>query len=229
MGAPIISLRDGHKWWPNGGDPIHVLRGVSLDVQAGESVAITGPSGCGKSTLLHTLGLLTPLDSGEIVFQGRCVHSESARRDVEMRRSVAFVFQDAKLVPDLNLLENVCLPLLHRGVWPWHQRRLACRCIDQVGLLARVRHYPHKLSGGERIRAAIARALAMDAKLLLCDEPTGSLDSVQGEQIADLLFQLTAAAGALVIATHNPDLAGRAARRIRMKDGCFLPAVAGCP
>ena len=166
-----------------------VLRNITLDVRNGESVAIVGPSGAGQSTLLHILALLTPVDAGEVPVNGRLLAPEDWWNTAR-RRQIGMVFQDGKLLPNLNVIDNVCVPLLHRGLWPVHQRRLARDALQAVGLDHRLDHRPNELSGGELMRAAIARALVTAPRLILADEPTGTLDSANGAQIVRLLFKL---------------------------------------
>jgi ABC-type lipoprotein export system ATPase subunit len=216
--APLVSLRQVSKSWTAANLPIPVLNDITLDVNGGESMAVVGPSGAGKSTLLHILALLTPVSAGEIWMNGRQLEPRDCW-DPGLRRRIGMIFQDGKLLPNLNVLDNVCVPLVHRGLWPAHQRQQAVAALQEVGLEHRLRHYPNQLSGGELMRAAIARVLVMNPQIILADEPTGTLDSVNGEQIARLLFDLVTAERALVIVTHHEPLAKQASRIIKLKDG----------
>ena len=219
---PVMQLVDASKFWFGPGGKTPALRHIDLEVFPGESLAIMGPSGSGKSTLLHVLGLLTFIDEGELLFQGGSVR-EAKLKDKNLRRNFGFVFQDAKLIPELNVLENVCVPLVHRGVWPAEQKKKAAEMLERLGLGDRMLHYPNQLSGGESMRTAIARAMILDPLILLADEPTGSLDSHTGKTISGVLFQTVAATRALVLVTHNQPLACCATRILYMKDGCLAP------
>jgi predicted ABC-type transport system involved in lysophospholipase L1 biosynthesis ATPase subunit len=189
-----------------------------MEVRCGESVAVVGPSGSGKSTLLHVMALLTPVDNGEVWMGGRLLHPNDCW-DPMLRRGIGMVFQDGKLLANLNVLDNVCMPLGHRGMWPRRQRQLALEALQAVGVDHRLRHRPNQLSGGELMRVTIARALVMNPSLLLADEPTGTLDSTTGEQISRLLFSLVTETRALVLVTHHAPLAERADRIVSLKDG----------
>jgi len=216
---PFISLRAVHKSWQAGGACIDVLRHVNLDIRGGTSTVIVGPSGSGKSTLVHVLALLTPIDSGEYLFNGSSVYTDNRWWDIGIRQSIGIVFQDGKLIQNLTALQNVCVPLSHRGVWPRQQKERAQHALDQVGLLRRMNSYPNQLSGGELIRCAIARALVTDPVLILADEPTGTLDSETGKTISDLLFGVVKDQRSLVVVSHNPLLAERADRVVSIRDG----------
>jgi len=218
---PLLRADRLVKHYPDGN--VQALRGVSLEIAAAESVAITGPSGCGKSTLLHLLGGLDRPTSGEVDFRGKAL----AKLDIDHFRAheVGFVFQSFYLMPTLTALENIQIPMFE-GPWPPHERRQrAERLIDEVGLSDRRSHRPGQLSVGERQRVAIARSLANDPCLLLADEPTGNLDSKSQEEILQLLHRLRdQRALTLVIVTHSHEVAQAADRRIPMKDGMIQPA-----
>jgi len=215
---PVLKLVDANKSWVISGNTIPVLRNIDLDVFPGESLAIMGPSGSGKSTLLHVLGLLTSIDSGSFLFKGNSVRGFGIK-DKNIRRNFGFIFQDAKLIPELNVIDNVCVPLVHRGIWPAEQEKKALEILNKLGLGERVYHYPNQLSGGEIMRTAVARAMILEPTVLLADEPTGSLDSHTGELISDLLLDVMTADRALVIVTHHQPLADCADRILFMKDG----------
>jgi putative ABC transport system ATP-binding protein len=215
----LIQLENADKSYYVGNLRIKILQSINLHVYSGQSLAIMGPSGAGKSTMLHVMGLLTPLDSGTIKFNGRDICHRDSRWDYCLRGNIGFVFQDAKLIPDLNILENVCVPLAHRGFWPSRQRKLAKEALSLVGLKDRLLHEPNQLSGGEMARVAIARALVLNPVILLADEPTGNLDSQTGTKIADLLLGMLSPERALVFVTHHEPFAKRADRIVLMKDG----------
>ncbi len=218
-GTPLVRLRGVCKRWCSGGAQIEVLRNVDLDIPPGTSTAIVGPSGSGKSTLIHILALLTPIDSGEFLFRGRDINRGNQWWDSSVRRDIGIVFQDGKLIPNLSALQNVCVPLIHRGVWPRRQNEMAREALDRVGLSHRIRSYPNQLSGGELIRCAIARALVTDPVLVLADEPTGTLDSKSGASVADLLFGVVQQRRSLVVVSHHAPLAERAGHLVRIEDG----------
>jgi putative ABC transport system ATP-binding protein len=217
--SPLIKLRGVRKSWYAGTRRIDVLRHIDLDVYLGKSVAIVGPSGSGKSTLVHVLALLTPIDGGEYLFNGSNVFAEKRWWDATIRQNIGIVFQDGKLIPNLTALQNVCVPLAHRGVWPARQKELAKHALDQVGLSHRLTNYPNHLSGGELIRCAIARALVTEPILVLADEPTGTLDSDTGATITELLFGVVQEHRSLVVVSHHPPMAEQADRVVHIKDG----------
>jgi putative ABC transport system ATP-binding protein len=200
--------------------PVMAVREVSLDIAAGEHIAVRGPSGCGKSTLLHMLGCVDTPSGGQLLFEGRDVTALSDRERSLLRlRSIGFVFQRFFLLPMLNAAENVELPMSEAGVAAAERRQRTRELLDYVGLSARADHRPSQLSGGEMQRVAIARALANRPRLLLADEPTGELDQATGEHISALLDRVNADGTAMVIVTHDHALAGRARRILTMRDG----------
>ncbi len=214
---PVISARDLVKHYEGG--LVQALRGVSFDVQRGESVAIVGPSGSGKTTLLHLVGALDVPTSGTLELLGRDL---SAVRDLDRLRSevLGFVFQLHHLIPNLTLRENVMLPAYPLPLGRAERRRRAAELLERVGLGHRVDFLPIKCSGGERQRAAVARALINQPQLLLADEPTGSVDTATGERILDLFDELGRERGMTrVVITHNEEVAQRADRVLRMVDG----------
>jgi ABC-type lipoprotein export system ATPase subunit len=221
--TPLIRCTNLERVYPDG--DVRALRGVTLAVYPGESVAITGPSGCGKSTLLHLLGGLEHPTAGAIEFEGRPL-SES-RADAFRARRVGFVFQSFYLLPTLSAVENVQVPMFE-AAWPRRERAgRAARLLDEVGLSHRRDHFPGKLSVGERQRVAIARALANEPGLILADEPTGNLDSVNQDEILRLLHRLRAERGlTLVMVTHSPDVARSCDRLVKMRDGRILEGAA---
>jgi len=215
---PVLRLEGARKAWVAKGRRLDVVAGVDLDIFPGRSVAVTGPSGSGKSTLLHLLAMLTPLDAGRLLFHERQV-SRRWRAGLRFRRSIGIVFQDGKLVPGLNLVQNVGLPLAHRGVWGRKRRDLARRVLDHVGLLDHADYLPRQLSGGELTRVAIARALVFEPEVLLCDEPTGSLDDDTADRISHHLFETVRRNTALVLVTHSARLANRADEVFSLEGG----------
>ncbi len=217
---PLVALRDVARVYPRGATEVVALAGVSLEVREGEKLAIMGPSGSGKTTLLSILGCLDRPTRGEHLFAGRRVEGLGDDDLSRLRnRSIGFVFQSFHLIPQLSVAENVETPLLYEGASPAEWRPRALRALERVGLTARADHRPGELSGGEAQRAAIARALVTDPRLLLADEPTGNLDTATGEEIATLLDELHARGRTVVIVTHNEALARRAERVVRLRDG----------
>ena len=206
---------------------VDVLKGIDLSVFPGESVAVVGPSGAGKSTLLHVLGGLDHPDKGRVLLDGRDLYRmNDADRSRARNTTIGFVFQFYHLLPELTALENVMLPLMVGGEANGRpkdiEEKAAARLAD-VGLTDRLDHKPNQLSGGEQQRAALARALINDPRLLLCDEPTGNLDSASGKTVMDILFGLNARDGrTLIIITHDEQLALRASRIVRIKDGVLV-------
>ena len=220
MSAPLIEARALTKVFPMGGGPVHALRDISVRIDAGEYMTIRGPSGCGKSTLLHILGCVDTPTAGTLLFDGREVSAlpDVARSDLRLR-SIGFVFQRFFLLPMLTAAENVDVPQAEAGIARAERRRRTAELLEYVGLAHRADHRPSQLSGGEAQRVAIARALANRPRLLLADEPTGELDRVNGEHIAELLGRVQADGTAVVVVTHDASLAERAARRLLMRDG----------
>jgi putative ABC transport system ATP-binding protein len=198
----------------------HALAGVDLDIGKGEFVAISGPSGCGKSTLLAILGLLDSPTQGVYVLNQKPVHAlKPAERARIRNREIGFIFQAFNLIGDLTVYENVELPLTYRGMAGDERKRRVHQALDRVGMSHRMRHYPSQLSGGQQQRVAVARALGGDPSILLADEPTGNLDSVNGEAVMDLLRELHKGGATLCMVTHDPRYATYAGRSIHLFDG----------
>ena len=199
------------------------LDDLSLDIQPGEFLAVMGPSGCGKSTLLNILGLIDSPTSGAYWFMGediaRCSEEELTLR---RREGVGFVFQNFNLVDDLNVAENVELGLIYRRVPLAERRRRVAAALERVGLAHRARHMPKSLSGGQQQRVAVARALVSDPKVILADEPTGNLDTANGDAVMDMLSGLTQSGTTIIMVTHSEAHASRANRVVQMLDGRFV-------
>jgi putative ABC transport system ATP-binding protein len=219
-GRPIIEVEDLHRSYRMGAETIAALDGVSLQVGAGEYVAIVGRSGSGKSTLMNLLGCMDKPTSGVYRLDGRDVQGLSDDALSEVRnRHIGFVFQNFQLMSRASALRNVELPLLYRGVPRRRRRALATTALEQVGLADRMRHEPHELSGGQRQRVAIARALVATPTVLLADEPCGNLDSATEREIMGLFDELHEAGHTIVVVTHEPTIAARCPRAVRLADG----------
>lgn len=203
-----------------------MLHGVSLDVKQGEVLAIMGPSGSGKSTLLHSLAAIIPVDSGEIIFDGRNIGKFSDnKRSILRRTAFGFVFQFSQLVPELSVIDNVALPLLLNGVSRNKAYAEAKEWLEAVGLSDRYDNTPGEISGGQAQRVAIARAMVVQPKILFADEPTGSLDSLNSENIMELFIKTAKNNGTTVImVTHEPSIAAYADREIVVRDGVIVGA-----
>ena len=196
------------------------LNNVSLEIKQGEFVAVMGPSGCGKSTLLNVVGMVDGVDGGDYLFNEQVITTMKESRLVEMRRThLGFVFQGFNLIDDLSVYENVELPLLYQNV-PRAMRKTKVReVLELVGLEARIKHKPGQLSGGQQQRVAIARAVVTDPKLILADEPTGNLDSKNGDEVMDMLTTLNEQGTTIMMVTHSAGNASKAHRTIQMLDG----------
>jgi len=216
---PVIHLKDVSLTLGEGASSVHVLKGVSLDVTAGEATGIVGPSGSGKSTLLMVLAGLERVDAGIVRIAGEVLNGRSEDQIAAFRgRNIGIVFQSFHLIPNMTALENVAVPLELAGRRDAFE--IAARELEAVGLADRITHYPGELSGGEQQRVAIARALAPEPRILVADEPTGNLDQATGRQVADLLFAKARERGmTLVLVTHDPALASRCARQVSMRSG----------
>ena len=221
MPDSIITATDIHKTYDTGTVKVDALKGVDLNVERGEMVAIMGPSGCGETTMLNCLSGLDEIDSGRVLIDGVVLHDlpDDERSDYRARR-MGFVFQLYNLLPVLSAVENVELPLLVSGVSPGESRKRSLELLDIVGLSERAQHLPGELSGGQRQRVTIARALVNQPYIVWADEPTGDLDSETASEIMDLMCQLNVENGqSFVLVTHSDDVGARAHRIIRMRDG----------
>ena len=216
----IIRIRDLAREYRMGSERILALRGVTLEIHRNEYVAIMGPSGSGKSTMMNVLGCLDTPSAGEYWLNGEEVSRLTDDALARVRnREIGFVFQTFNLLPRATALHNVELPLVYAGVRARERRQRAAAALHRVGLGERMDHRPNELSGGQRQRVAIARALVNEPSILLADEPTGNLDSVTSDEIMEVFAALHAAGQTVIMVTHEPDIAARAARRIVLRDG----------
>ena len=231
-GAPLIRLRQLTKVFYAEDVETHALAAVDLEIHEGEYVAVAGPSGCGKSTLLSILGLLDTPTSGQYWLRGEPVEALSFKARARVRnRAIGFIFQSFNLIGDLTVAENVELPLTYRGLTPAERRPLVTAALERVHMAHRAKHLPGQLSGGQQQRVAVARAVVGSPSILLCDEPTGNLDSKNGAMVMDLLQGLHAEGATICMVTHDPRYADRARRTIHLFDGRVVDeAEAGlCP
>lgn len=216
----LIHLEDVSKVFVTDEVETHALSGIYMDIQRGEYVSISGPSGCGKSTLLAILGLLDTPSSGTYILNNKPVHELKASERARIRnREIGFIFQAFNLIGDLTVYENVELPLTYRGMGGSDRKKKVLEALERVGMSHRIKHYPSQLSGGQQQRVAVARALAGDPSILLADEPTGNLDSQNGEQVMELLRELHRGGATICMVTHDPRYARYADRSIHLFDG----------
>ncbi len=228
--GPAIVATDVTRTYELDGVSVPALRGVSLTVERADYLAIVGSSGSGKSTLKHLLGGLDRPTSGLLVIGGRDVSTLSPPEMARLRNeTIGFVFQSFHLLTRTSALDNVALPLVYRGVGRRERRARAAEMLDRVGLAHRMDHRPNQMSGGEQQRVAVARALVTGPEVLLADEPTGNLDTVTGQSVLALLESLIADGVAVVLVTHDRDVAARAARQIVMRDGVIVGPVPDGP
>src|SRR6266853_1187015 len=218
--TPLIRLSDVRKIFLTDEVETHAVSGVHLDIRDGEYVSIAGPSGCGKTTLLSILGLLDTPTDGDYVLEGQSVAKISSAKRAEIRnRQIGFVFQAFNLIGELTVYENVELPLTYRGVSAIERKRRVTEALDRVGMSHQAKHHPAQLSGGQQQRVAVARAVAGDPAILLADEPTGNLDSANGEAVMDLLRELHRNGATICMVTHDPAYARLASRTVTLFDG----------
>lgn len=216
----MIELSDIHRVFEVGGQRVHALREVDLEVERGDYLSIMGPSGSGKSTVLNVIGLLDRPTHGRYLLDGHDVTTLAEKAQARERRTkIGFVFQFFHLVPRLSAAENIELPLVLAGTEPAERRRRVQQALAAFGILDRARHRPDQLSGGQRQRVAIARATILEPEVILADEPTGNLDRQSGREVLELLEGLHQKGIALIVVTHDPEIGQRAGRRIRMLDG----------
>jgi len=226
-GTPLIALDDVKKVFVTDEVETHALAGIHLTINKGEYVSISGPSGCGKSTLLAILGLLdTPSDGGYELNGIRVENMKLSQRARVRNREIGFIFQAFNLIGDLTVYENVELPLTYRNMPSSERKTLAKEALERVGMAHRMKHYPSQLSGGQQQRVAVARALAGHPSILLADEPTGNLDSANGEAVMNLLSELHRDGATICMVTHDPRYAQLAERSITLFDGRIVEETA---
>ena len=219
----MLKIDKLHKSYKMGDSSLHVLKGINLNVNKGEMVAIMGSSGSGKSTLLNIIGILDELDSGEYTLDGIEIKDLTEKKAAQYRNKfLGFVFQSFNLINFKNALENVALPLYYQGLKRKERQEKAMFHLEKVGLADWAKHLPNELSGGQKQRVAIARALAAEPKLLLADEPTGALDSATSHEIMQFLQQLNDEGKTILIVTHEEDISLMCKRIVRLKDGVIL-------
>lgn len=216
----MIEMKNVQKIYRSGLLELHALSGFSLHIRKGEFVSIMGPSGAGKTTFLNIAGLLDTFDGGEYRLDGRDIRGLNDETLSRLRnQKIGFIFQSFNLLPDLNVQDNVEVPLRYLGLTRRERQARTDEALQQVNLRARMHHYPSELSGGQQQRVAIARALVTQPSLLLADEPTGNLDSLMARQLMEVLEQINLQGTTLVMVTHDPELAARASRRLHILDG----------
>jgi putative ABC transport system ATP-binding protein len=217
---PMLRMQDLTKVYRTHMIETHALRGFDIEVREGEFVTVTGPSGSGKTTFLNIAGLLEDFDGGEYHLDGVSVKGLNDNQRSRLRNEkLGFIFQGFNLIPDLNLFDNVDVPLRYRGFSGAERKQRIEQALTEVGLASRMRHYPAELSGGQQQRVAIARALAGSPRLLLADEPTGNLDTQMARSVMELLEQINAKGTTIIMVTHDPELAMRAQRNVHIIDG----------
>ena len=216
----MLEIKKIKKIYQMGKVKVEALRGVSFYIDKGEFVAIMGPSGSGKSTLMHIIGCLDQPTEGSFVIRGKDVSKLNDDRLAEIRnKSIGFVFQQYNLLSRTSILHNVEIPLIYAGLKSKQRRKLAMQALESVGLSDRVKHKPNEISGGEKQRAAIARALINDPLIILADEPTGNLDTKTGEEIMKIFYKLHQQGNTVIIVTHEAEVARHARRIIHLRDG----------
>ena len=216
----MLKLQNVTKTYRTDTVETHALRDVTVEVGDGDFVAVTGPSGSGKTTFLNVAGLLETFDSGTLLIEDRDMSRLSDDERSRMRnQKIGFIFQSFNLIPELDVYDNVDVPLRYRRLKAAERHKRITSALELVGLTARMRHLPAQLSGGQQQRAALARALAAEPKFLLADEPTGNLDSLMARQVMDLLEQINEMGTTIVLVTHDPELARRAHRNVHVVDG----------
>lgn len=223
MNTEILRVNNLSKSFSNGEQVSQILKGISFTVYDGEFISISGPSGCGKSTLLNIMGLLDTPQSGEYYIDGLLVSDMDSNQRAKVRGNrIGFVFQSFNLIDEMTVLENVALPLKYRGDSLSSRHARALDCLEKVGLADKADLHPNQISGGQQQRVSIARALAGDSGIMLVDEPTGNLDSKNGDAIMALIKDLNQQGTTIVLVTHDPRYADMATRNIQLKDGTVV-------
>ena len=216
----MLSMKNISKVYQTEKVQTHALRDFNLNVDEGEFIAVTGPSGSGKTTFLNIAGMLETFSAGDFMLDDVNVGTLSDNQRADLRnQKIGFIFQGFNLIPDLNLYENVEVPLRYRGIKSAERKRRIEECLEKVGLASRAKHLPQQLSGGQQQRVAIARALAGKPRFLLADEPTGNLDSLMARQVMELLEEINREGSTIIMVTHDSELARRAPRNIQVVDG----------
>ncbi len=220
MGSTFFRMENINKYYPMGDEEVHVLHDVNLEIREGEYLSVLGPSGSGKSTLMNIIGCLDTASSGTYILRDRLIEDQTESELAEIRsRDVGFVFQNSQLLPRLDALKNVELPLIYAGYSQRERNRRAREMLKRVGLSDRMSHYPNQLSGGQQQRVAIARALVTNPSILLADEPTGALDQKTGRQIMGLFRELNEEGRTIIMITHDMNIAANARRVVHIIDG----------
>ncbi|OFY65691.1 MAG: ABC transporter ATP-binding protein [Bacteroidetes bacterium RBG_13_42_15] len=216
----MIRLKEVHKSYVTGNNSLHVLKGIDLNIEAGELVSVMGSSGSGKSTLLNIIGILDGYDSGEYYLDGKLIKNLNETKAAFLRnRTIGFVFQSFNLISFKTAMENVALPLYYQGINRRKRNKIAMEYLDEMGLLEWANHLPSELSGGEKQRVAIARALIGNPKIILADEPTGALDSKTSLEVMDVFRKVNSKGMTVIIVTHEKDISERTNRIIHITDG----------
>ena len=220
MSEVFFNMEGINKYYRMGDEMMHILKDIHLTIEKGEYLSVLGPSGSGKSTLMNIIGCLDTPTSGSYVLNGNLIEDMTEGELAEIRnREIGFIFQNSQLLPRLNALRNVEMPLIYTGVPPKERRRRAMEMLERVGLSDRMYHYPNQLSGGQQQRVAIARALVGNPNILLADEPTGALDQKTGKQVMQLFQELSDEGRTIVMITHDMNIASYARRVVHIIDG----------
>lgn len=222
MAENIIEIKDVNKGYRLGDDMVPVLKDINFTVKRGEFVAILGPSGSGKTTLMNIIGCMDVLDSGKYYLNGRAIHDTRESDLTEVRnKEIGFIFQNYQLISTYNVMQNIIMPLLIRGMGHRETKKQCSEIVELLGIAHRLDHRPNELSGGQKQRVSIARALASEPAILLADEPTGALDSTSGQEVLKLFGNLNQMGNTIVMITHDLKVAKAAKRIVRIVDGCL--------